>query len=134
MIKKCVDAVDNKDDNIIVWGTGKATREFLYVEDCARGIVMATEKYNKSEPVNLGSGYEISIKDLIHLIAKTTGFNGKIVWDKSKPDGQPKRRLDVTRAEKEFGFKANTTFEIGLKKTVEWYIKYRANEKDSCSN
>jgi GDP-L-fucose synthase len=134
LIKKCVDAVDTKADNIEVWGTGKATREFLYVEDCARGIVMAAEKYNKGEPVNIGSGYEISIKDLIQLIVKLTGFNGEIVWDASKPDGQLKRRLDVTRAEKEFGFKAKTTFEEGLKKTIEWYIKNRANTNKDCAN
>ncbi len=127
LIKKCVDAVDNNDDKIIVWGTGKATREFLYVEDCALGILLATEKYNKSEPVNLGSGNEVSIKDLILLIAKITGFKGEIVWDASKPDGQPKRRLDVSRAKKEFGFKAKTTFEEGLKKTIEWYLKNSTN-------
>ncbi len=132
LIKKCVDAVDHKDDNIIVWGTGKATREFLYVEDCAEGIVLATEKYNKSEPVNIGSSFEISIKDLVHTIAKLTGFNGEIVWDTSKPDGQPKRKLDVSRAEKEFGFKSRTTFEQGLKKTIEWYKKNRTN--DTCKN
>lgn len=126
LIKKCVDAVDNKDDKIIVWGTGKATREFLYVEDCAEGIVLATEKYNKSDPVNIGSSFEISIKDLVHLIAKLTGFNGEIAWDTSKPDGQPKRKLDVSRAEKEFGFKSRTTFEIGLKNTIEWYQNNRS--------
>lgn len=128
LIKKCVDAVDNKDDSIIVWGTGKATREFLYVEDCAEGIVLATEKYNKSDPVNIGSSFEISIKDLVKLITKLTGFNGEIVWDTSKPDGQPKRKLDVSRAEKEFGFKSKTTFEAGLKKTIEWYKENRINE------
>lgn len=128
LIKKCVDAVDNKDDKIVVWGTGKATREFLYVEDCAEGIVLATEKYNKSDPVNIGSSFEISIKDLVHLIAKLTGFNGEIVWDTTKPDGQPKRKLDVSRAEKEFGFRSKTTFEVGLKRTIEWYKENRTND------
>jgi GDP-L-fucose synthase len=132
LIKKCVDAVDNKDDKIIVWGTGKATREFLYVEDCAEGVVLATEKYNKSDPVNIGSSFEISIKDLVHLIAKLTGFNGEIVWDTSKPDGQPKRKLDVSRAEKEFGFKSKTTFEVGLKNTIDWYQKNKI--EDTCKN
>jgi GDP-L-fucose synthase len=133
LIKKCIDAVDSNDDKIEVWGTGKATREFLYVDDCARGIVMATKKYNKSEPVNLGSGYEISIKDLIQLIVKLTGFKGELVWNSSKPDGQPKRRLDVSRAEKEFGLRAKTTFEEGLKATIDWYIENRANIDKACS-
>ncbi len=121
LIKKCFDAIKEKRDEIVVWGTGKATREFLYVEDAAEGIILATEKYNNSDPVNLGAGFEISIKDLVELIAKLTGFKGRIVWDTSKPDGQPRRCLDTTKAEKEFGFKANTTFEEGLKKTIEWY-------------
>ena len=106
---------------ITVWGTGKATREFLYVEDAAEGIILATEKYNKPEPVNLGAGFEISIKDLVKFIIKLTGFKGKIIWDKTKPDGQPRRSLDVTTAFQEFGFKAKTPFEEGLKKTIDWY-------------
>ena len=106
---------------ITVWGTGKPTREFLYVDDAARAILLATAKYNKSEPVNLGSGFEISIKELVHLIARLTGFKGKIIWDKTKPDGQPRRRLDITRAQKEFGFKAKMDFEEGLKRTIAWY-------------
>lgn len=121
LIKKCMDAIKNKDKEIVVWGTGKATREFLYVEDCAEAIILATEKYNKSEPVNIGAGFEISIKELVNLIVKLTGFKGKIIWDKTKPDGQPRRMLDTTKAFKEFGFKAKTNFEEGLKKTVEWY-------------
>ncbi len=121
IIKKCFDAIENKEDKIVVWGTGKPTREFLYVEDAAEGILLATEKYNKSEPINLGAGFEISIKDLVELIAKLTNFRGAIVWDTSKPDGQPRRRLDITKAEKEFGFKAKVTLEEGLKKTIEWY-------------
>ncbi|GAH84594.1 unnamed protein product, partial [marine sediment metagenome] len=108
---------------ITVWGTGKPTREFLYVEDCAEAIILATEKYNKSDPVNLGAGFEISIKDLVELIAKLTGFKGKIIWDTSKPDGQPRRYLDTSKAEKEFGFRAKTDFEEGLKKTIDCYRK-----------
>jgi GDP-L-fucose synthase len=126
LIRKCVDAVENQDDEIVVWGTGKPTREFLYVEDAAEGILLATEKYNKSDPVNLGSGFEISIKDLVDLIVRLTGFKGKIIWDTSKPDGQPRRCLDTSKAEKEFGFKAKTNFEEGLKKTIEWYKKTRS--------
>jgi GDP-L-fucose synthase len=123
LIKKCIDAVRNKDSQIIVWGTGKPTREFLYVDDAADGILLATEKYNKSEPINLGAGFEISIYDLVNIIVKFTGFTGKIVWDNSKPDGQPRRMLDVTRAEREIRFKAKTGFKEGLKKTVEWYMR-----------
>jgi GDP-L-fucose synthase len=114
-----------KPPTITVWGTGKPTREFLYVEDAAEGILLAAERYNKSDPVNLGAGFEISIKDLVDLIAKLTGFTGKILWDPSKPDGQPRRMLDVTKAEKEFGFRAKTKFDEGLKKTIEWYISNR---------
>ena len=123
LIKKCVDAVENNKDKISVWGTGKASREFLYVEDAAEGIILATEKYNKSEPVNLGAGFEITIKDLAEKIAKLTGFKGRIEWDISKPDGQPRRMLDVSKAKKEFGFAAKTNFDEGLKKTIEWYNK-----------
>ncbi|MFH1368212.1 MAG: GDP-L-fucose synthase [Elusimicrobiota bacterium] len=121
LIKKCFDAIKNKEDAIEIWGTGTATREFLYVEDCAEGIVLASEKYNKPDPVNVGAGFEISIKDLTDLIVRLTGFKGKIKWDSTKPDGQPRRCLDTSRAEKEFGFKAKTSFEEGLKKTIEWY-------------
>ncbi len=121
LIKKCSDAVKDNRDEIVVWGTGTATREFLYVEDCAKAIVMATEKYDSPEPVNIGSGMEITIRDLTALIAKQTGFTGKITWDTTKPDGQPRRCLDTARAQKEFGFKALTSFEEGLRKTIEWY-------------
>ena len=123
LIKKIFDAKKENKDFVEVWGTGKATREFFYVEDAAEGIVLATENYDKPEPVNLGSGMEISIKDLVELICKIMGFNGKIRWDESKPDGQPRRMLDISRAEKEFGFKAKTDFETGLKRTIEWYLK-----------
>ncbi len=121
LIKKCFDAIKNNENEIVVWGTGKATREFLYVEDCAEGIVLATERYNKPDPVNLGAGFEISIKELAELIVELTGFKGKINWDITKPDGQPRRCLDTTKAEKEFGFKAKTKFDEGLKRTIQWY-------------
>lgn len=121
LIRKCIEAIQSGKDEIVVWGTGKPTREFLYVEDAVEGILLATEHYNKSEPVNLGTGFEISIKDLVELIAKLTGFSGKIIWDTTKPDGQPRRRLDTSRAEKAFGFRAKVEFETGLKKTVAWY-------------
>ena len=129
LIKKCFDAQTKglspkgTVPEITVWGTGKPTREFLYVEDAAEGILLATEKYSKSDPVNLGAGFEISIKELVKLIAKLTGFKGKIIWDKSKPDGQPRRCLDTSKAEKEFGFRTTTGFQEGLKKTIEWYRK-----------
>lgn len=127
LIKKCVDAVKNGEKSITVWGTGKPTREFLHVDDAARGIVLATERYNKSEPVNLGAGFEISIKDLVALIAEMTGFKGKIIWDTSQPDGQPRRCLDTQRACQEFGFQARTQFPEGLRKTIQWY---RQHSKD----
>lgn len=126
LIKKFIDAIENKSKTVIVWGSGKATREFLYVDDCAEGILLASEKYNKSEPVNLGSSFEISIKDLADLISKLTGFKGDIIWDNTKPDGQPRRKLDTAKAEKEFGFKSKVTFEEGLEKTIDWYRKQRA--------
>ena len=107
---------------VTVWGTGKATREFFYVEDATEAIILATEQYNKSDPVNIGAGFEISIKELVELIMELTGFKGRIIWDTSKPDGQPRRMLDTSKAQKEFGFKAKTSFEHGLKKTIEWYI------------
>lgn len=134
LIKKIFDAMyafdqkekhykrNERDKTIVVWGTGKASREFLYVEDAAEAIILATEKYNKSDPLNIGAGFEITIKDLVELIAKIMGFKGKIEWDTTKPDGQPRRMLDVSKAEKEFGFKAKTSFEQGLKKTIEWYL------------
>ena len=125
LIKKCMDAIENGDDHIVVWGTGKASREFLYIEDAVEAIALATEKYNKSDPVNIGAGFEIKIKDLVELIAKLIDFKGKVVWDTSKPDGQPRRMLDVSKAEQEFGFRAKTGFEEGLKKTIEWYISIR---------
>jgi GDP-L-fucose synthase len=125
LIKKCLEAVENNEREIAVWGTGKPTREYLYVGDCAKGIILAAEKYNKPEPVNLGSGFEISVRDLVSLIAKLTGFEGEMSWDSSMPDGQPRRLFDSSRAEKEFGFKANTNFEEGLRKTIAWYREQR---------
>lgn len=122
LIRKCVEAKARGDDHIVVWGTGNATREFLYVEDAAEGVLLATKHYNKPDPVNIGTGFEISIKDLVNLIIKLTEFKGKIVWDTSKPDGQPRRTLDTSRAEKEFGFKTKTSFEEGLRKTIDSYL------------
>ncbi len=126
LIKKFTDATANHEEQVIVWGTGRATREFLYVEDAARAIVLAVLKYDKPEPINLGSHFEISIKDLALLIAKLAGFKGKIVWDKTKPDGQPRRKLDTSRAKKEFGFKARVGFELGLRKTINWYLEHQS--------
>lgn len=121
LIKKFFDAKIKNENSVVIWGTGKATREFLYVEDAADGIILAAEKYNKSDPVNLGAGFEISIKDLAKLIARMVGFGGKLVWDASKPDGQPRRMLNTKRARKEFDFVAKTSFEKGLSKEIKWY-------------
>ncbi len=121
LIRKCVDARDSNAPSIEVWGTGTPTREFLYVGDAARAIVMAAERYEGSEPVNIGSSEEISIKDLVDLIVELTGFKGKVVWDKTKPDGQPRRKLNVERAQKEFGFRSSTPFRDGLRETIHWY-------------
>jgi len=126
LIRKCLEANEAGQDEIVVWGDGSPTREFLYVEDAAEGILLASERYNGDQPVNLGSGNEISIKDLVELIAKLTGFNGKLVWDTSKPNGQPRRALSTKRAEEFFGFKAQMTFEEGLKRTSAWYQENKA--------
>ena len=128
LIKKVFDAKKNRENAITVWGTGRPTREFLYVKDAARGIILAGEKYDKSEPVNLGAGFEISIKKLAEKICNISGFKGKIIWDKSKPDGQPRRMLDTTKATKEFSFSASTSFDAGLGKTVAWYMKHVIND------
>ena len=125
LIRKCVDAVEAGAPEVVCWGTGNATREFLFVEDCARAIVLATERYDDPEPVNLGAGFEIGIRDLAELIAEETGFRGRLVFDRSKPDGQPRRMLDVSRAEKRFGFKATTDFRAGLRRTIDWYRAQR---------
>ncbi|MCM8775862.1 MAG: GDP-L-fucose synthase [Candidatus Omnitrophica bacterium] len=124
LIRKCLEAKLRNERSITVWGTGEATREFLYVEDAAEGILLAAEKYNKPDPVNLGSGLEISIRDLVDLVVKHTGFKGKIVWDPSKPDGQPRRSVDTSRAQSEFGFEARMPFEEGIKNTIQWYRQH----------
>ena len=121
LIRKCLEAQQRRDDHIVAWGDGSPTREFLYVEDATEGILLAAERYNRSEPVNLGSAYEISIHDLLKMIARLTGFDGRIVWDTSKPNGQPRRKVDTMRAERYFGFRAHTPFEEGLRQTIEWY-------------
>jgi GDP-L-fucose synthase len=122
LIWKCIEAKASGKDCIIAWGDGSPTREFLYVEDAAEGILMATEKYNKSDPVNLGSAFEISIKELLAIIIRLTGFGGRVEWDTTKPNGQPRRKLDIRRAEREFGFRAQTPFEEGLRRTIQWYL------------
>ncbi len=129
LIKKCVDARDTGQSFIEVWGDGSPTREFLYVQDAARGIVLASERYNRSEPVNIGSAFEISIRELVELIAKLTGFQGEIRWDTSKPNGQPRRKLDTQHAKDYFGFEAKVGFEQGLKETIAWYEKSRPEAK-----
>jgi GDP-L-fucose synthase len=127
LIKKCVDAIEAGDDYIECWGTGNVSREFIYAADAAEGILLATEHYNGAEPVNIGAGFEITIKDLVVKIVELTGFRGEIRWDSSKPDGQPRRRLDTSRAKKLFCFEAKTDFDEGLKATIDWY---RANENN----
>jgi GDP-L-fucose synthase len=126
LIKKCVDAVNEGKDSIECWGTGGASREFIYAEDAAEGILLAAERYNGAEPVNIGAGFEITIKDLVEKIARLTGFQGRILWDPTKPDGQPRRCLDTSRARDWFGFTAKTDFQTGLQQTIDWY---RANRK-----
>jgi len=123
IIRKCIEARDEGRPSITAWGTGEATREFLYVEDAAEGICLATQRYDKAEPVNLGVGEEIRIRDLVDLVAELTGFEGEVVWDSSKPDGQPRRVLDTSRARAEFGFTARTTLREGLRSTIAWYEK-----------
>ncbi len=125
LIRKFVEAKERGDHQVVAWGTGSATREFLYVDDAAEGIVLATERYEKADPVNLGSSFEISIRDLTHLIGEMVGFEGEVVWDTTKPDGQPRRKLDTSRAEQEFGFKAATPFREGLQRMIDWYLSAR---------
>ena len=131
LVKKSFDAIQNKEDKIVVWGDGTPTREFLYVEDAAEAVLLASERYNKSDPVNIGAGFEIPIKHLVKIIAKLTGFQGRVIWDKTKPNGQPRRRLDTTKAEEEFGFRAETSFEEGLKKAIQWYRQIRQGTEGS---
>jgi len=125
LIRKCVEAKESGKDHIVVWGDGSPTREFIYVTDAAHGIALATARYDQSLPVNLGSGFEISIKDLVNKIALMTGFKGDLAWDTSKPNGQPRRALDTTRAKEYFGFKAEVDFDEGLRKTIDWFLKHR---------
>ena len=127
LIRKCLEAKEQGSSEIVAWGDGSPTREFIYVEDAAEGITLATEKYNSSEPVNIGASFEISIKDLTETVARLTGFEGSIRWDTSKPNGQPRRKLDTTRAREAFGFEAKTDFEEGLRRTIDWYANERAN-------
>jgi GDP-L-fucose synthase len=129
LIKKCVDAVSEGKEEIVVWGTGRATREFLYVEDAAEAIVLATERYDGSEPVNCGAGFEISIRNLVDLVVELSGYRGRVLWDESQPDGQPRRMLDTSRALAAFGFKAQTDFRTGLKETIEWYRRRQVSPK-----
>lgn len=125
LIKKFIEAIESGAKEVVVWGTGSATREFLFVKDAVEGILLAAERYSKPEPVNLGSSYEISIRELVQKIKRLTGFKGKIVWDKTKPDGQPRRKLDTTRAKKEFGFTSTTDFDTGLAEVIDWYLANR---------
>ena len=121
LIRKCLEAIDSGTNAITVWGTGTPTREFLYVDDAARGVILAAEKYDKPEPVNLGTSHEISIRDLVDLIIRATGFTGSVQWDESYPDGQPRRKLHIGRAQKEFGFTAEVSLEDGLTRAIEWF-------------
>jgi len=125
LIRKCVEAAETGAPEVVCWGTGNATREFLFVEDCAEGIVLATERYDDPEPVNIGAGFEIGIRDLAELIAEQTGFTGTLAFDRTKPDGQPRRMLDVSRARRRFGFAATTDFRAGLRRTIAWYRAHR---------
>lgn len=125
LIRKCIEAIETGADHITCWGSGNVTREFLHGEDCAEGLLLGAERYDKSDPVNLGAGFEISIKDLAEKIAELTGFTGRLEWDSSQPDGQPRRFLDVTRAEREFGFRAKIGFDEGLRQTIEWFRRNR---------
>jgi GDP-L-fucose synthase len=124
LIKKIYEAKKNNQKKVVVWGTGRPTREFFYVCDAVQAIILATEKYDKSDPINIGAGFEISIKQLVSLICELMNYKGKIIWDKTKPDGQPRRMLDTEQARKAFGFKATTNFETGLKMTIKWYENY----------
>lgn len=131
LIRKCVEAKGRGDGEVVVWGDGSPTREFLYASDAAEGILLAAERYDGDEPVNLGSGREIRIRDLAETIARLTGFQGKIVWDSSKPNGQPRRALDISRAEALFGFRARVPFEEGLKQTIQWYLEQRERQRSA---
>jgi GDP-L-fucose synthase len=127
LIRKLVEARDAGRDEVVVWGTGRASREFLYVDDCARGVLLATQRYESPEPVNLGAGFEITIRDLAETLARLVGFGGRLVWDETKPDGQPRRSLDTSRARQEFGFAASTPFDEGLRRTIAWWEGHRGS-------
>ena len=129
IIRKCVEAKERGDREIVAWGSGNVSREFLYVEDCAEGLLLAAEKYDSPEPMNLGNGREVTIRQAIETIAKLVGFEGKITWDSTKPDGQPRRCLDVTRAKREIGFEAKTSFEEGLRRTIDWFLQHRSEAR-----
>jgi len=129
LIRKCMEAAESGAAEVVIWGSGTATREFLFVEDCAEGIALATERYDGDEPVNIGAGFEISIRDLAELIAELTGFKGRLLFDRTKPDGQPRRMLDVSRAESRFGFTATTDFRDGLRRTIDWYRTHRGDRR-----
>jgi GDP-L-fucose synthase len=131
LIRKCLEAMDRGESEVVCWGDGSPTREFLYVEDCAEAIVLASERYDGPDPVNIGAGFEISIRDLMHLIAGLTGFKGKISWDTSKPNGQPRRCLDTTRAADLFGFRSKTDFHEGLRRAIQWYRSIRESDRHS---
>jgi GDP-L-fucose synthase len=131
LVRKCLEARERDDRQVVLWGDGTPTREFLYVEDAAEGILLAAERYDSSEPVNLGSGMEISIRELAHLIGRLTGFQGEFVWDTSKPNGQPRRALDVSRAKERFGFQAQTPFDEGLRRTIAWYLENRKSSSQA---
>lgn len=133
LVKKCVDAIDEQRDHIDVWGTGAATREFLYVDDAAEAIALAAERYDKPEPVNVGTGNEIRIRDLVDLVVRLTGFRGEVRWDPSKPDGQPRRGLEISRAREQFGFEASMPLEDGIRRTIEWYRGSRSAARTALS-
>jgi GDP-L-fucose synthase len=130
LIRKFTEAKESRAPQVSAWGTGSATREFLYVDDAAEGIVLAAERYEKSDPVNIGSGFEISIRDLTETIAEIVGYDGEVVWDHTRPDGQPRRALDTNRARTEFGFQATTGFREGLERTVRWYEQARIAQSE----
>jgi len=129
LIRKFVRAKRLSESQVVVWGTGSASREFLYVEDCARAIVLAIQRYDKPEPVNVGAGFEITIRDLAEMIRRMVGYEGELVWDTSKPDGQPRRCLETSRAEAEFGFRAEIGFEEGIRRTIDWWLAHSRDEK-----
>ncbi|NUM77924.1 GDP-L-fucose synthase [candidate division KSB1 bacterium] len=129
LIRKCLESKETRAEHLVAWGDGSPTREFLYVEDAAEGILLATELYNSSDPVNLGAGHEISIKNLVEMIARLTGYEGQIKWDTTRPNGQPRRALDTSKAEKLFGFKAKMPLEEGLKRTINWYGEHRTKDE-----